>query len=1501
MLHNVFNFHTDYPYNHNQKIYYTKHYPYSVNNNIKQYCTLDNYNYTNNNRNYCSVLNNSESMSIDQPTSLLVHANYRSPNELLFRNVERIKVAKDSVQSPKNTIAPNTSNISYFINLYSNMRSQSQLCSFITNFNRKYVRLKPKSNYNELSFLNSATKQSTSVEGKPSLERALMRKNITELEALGTVKGSWGDALALYDTGATIDVMNSTFAQKYFKDKIQSKPAIKVETANKFRKLSKYVEDDILIGYRMCRARFYLIDDISYDIIVGRNTLNKLGYRLIQVDTEGNPNYSKYTHYADLSHMELPNNDPWYERIAYPIQDIRSDYSQVESRNVLQKTFIGDIPDNALSTLRDMLSKLPTAQHEVDAGTIPNYCADITLQEGAQPYAIKQPYRMHPSLADEAQRQIELLVQAGWIKKSKSPWAAGITFAQKKTGGLRMCMDYRPLNLRIIDHRGNMPDINTLFTQFKGKKRISTLDLKSGYWHIKLNPKHTHLTAFLTPWGLYEWTRLPFGIKTAPLIFQAVMREIFKDMDFVLVYLDDICILSDNLKQHMKHLKLVFKRIQQYNLKLRLDKCQFCVSEINYLGYTINATHYKPTRKYTTKVLNCPVPKSKKELQSFLGMVQWIKRFMPPFEQYSSVLYELTHKHVKWRWGEVHQKSFDRIQNMIRNIQHLHVPDITKPFYIETDASYHALGAVLLQKVNGTLAPVEWCSKSFDKTQINWDIGEKECYAVIHAVEKWKHFLYQHFTIFTDHKNLATLFNYARTFRGNKLWRWALRLQEFSFTVTARPGTEQVLSDYLSRYIITNDDKPHQPKVIVYSDKDTIHSICFDPNILQNYELKAKLATETYCGPTVSPQLTHEYPYQLKYINTPFVSNVNIPEVHNNSKNYIISLATYLAINYRDNPIQIYNSEQTHSVSDNMYHILNNNVDSQTPHLYTLNSNIHIIPMKPNVNNSSISGNTLFVAKTRSYYRNLAQKSNKNNQRQYIETDIATSSDEDIDIQTESQDEVKENEQETFIDSEEQSFDELYSWAKSNYNCQDYIPTIESLKEAQLNDPICYNIKQWIESGQESNNIYFTDLPIAHQNVFNVAKHNLHIKNGIIYYKNQIYCPSSLRFPLLQYIHNSYLHIKFQKMKQLVSQYYWWPYMNADISAVIESCEPCYRCDNTRDHRSQKMTLFAATRVFQYIHIDIVGPFNETENGHKYILTMCDRLSRYLIMTPIKDIKALTVTQAFLTHWVCVFGIPDCVISDQGTQFESTIFQHLMKILNIKKQRTTAYRPQSNGRVERLHREIKKRLRKLATQYGLKFVNKTNDFFVDDWAQFLPIIQFTLNSIPTRATGFAPIQMVLGFQPRFPGNPVWTVDNGQAKPKTFKEYVQWLQGVKSTIIDKSLINQAKYNERRKRYFDATIKPGPTYKIGDIVRYYDPLASSLESKWSDPYTIIEYVNNNPCVVRICNPNDSNETLTMNIDRLCIAHPHVSNSQNNNNNNDQLNSNINHSIPPLENIH
>ena len=180
-----------------------------------------------------------------------------------------------------------------------------------------------------------------------------------------------------------------------------------------------------------------------------------------------------------------------------------------------------------------------------------------------------------------------------------------------------MCMDLRQLNLRMIDQRWVMPKIEDLLNNFKGKKVMSSLDLKSGYWNVKVREEDCEKLAFLTPRGLFEWTRMPFGVKTAPMFFQKAMQKVFEGLDFVQIYLDDIVVLSESEAEHKKHLKIVFERLQQYNLKLRLDKCKFAVKELEYLGYIVSGTHKRPTEEYKGKVINCCRPYNKKSTVLF--------------------------------------------------------------------------------------------------------------------------------------------------------------------------------------------------------------------------------------------------------------------------------------------------------------------------------------------------------------------------------------------------------------------------------------------------------------------------------------------------------------------------------------------------------------------------------------------------------------------------------------------------------------------------------------------------------------------------------------------------------------------------------------------------------------------------------------------------------------------------------------------------------------------
>ena len=598
--------------------------------------------------------------------------------------------------------------------------------------------------------------------------------------------------------------------------------------------------DEINHNSRIIKAKFWLIPNLGYKILIGRNLIHHLGYQLVPIDKDDQVVNTDIVHKADLSHLQLAEDDVFYARINY---DVALDNIKTNTSNET-KTIMGNCSQWLAKNIRQLLHEYRgnIATNEADVGKMPGFQLKIRLKPNAKPFKLNQPYNLHPYHREEAYRQIQVLLNAGWIRPSRSPWAAGITFSAKKNGELRMCIDFRQLNLRIVDERFPMPTMTELLSKFKNKKYLTSIDLKSGYWNIEVAEEDREKLAFITPWGLYEWNRMPFGIKTAPMVFQKAMYKIFEGLDFVLVYLDDIVILSDNEKQHLKHIREVLHRLQRNNIKMRLDKCTFAVSELEYLGHIVNADHQKPTPGYTGKIINCKVPKSKKDVEAFLGLCNWIGRFIPNLSQLTKGLYSLTHKNKHFIWEDEHQKAFDVIKKAIHNIKALRLPDINKTFYVETDASNHSLGAVLLQKdENDVLQPVEWLSKSFDQSQTNWSIGEKECYAAIYAIERWERYLKPNrFILYTDHKNLALLFNFARIFKGNKLWRWALRLQEYSFTVTARPGTAHIVSDYLSRYNhhFRYDTDPPQTKykTIYFRDEEmNIIAECSDiPTYQQN-------------------------------------------------------------------------------------------------------------------------------------------------------------------------------------------------------------------------------------------------------------------------------------------------------------------------------------------------------------------------------------------------------------------------------------------------------------------------------------------------------------------------------------------------------------------------------------------------------------------------------------------------------------------------------------------
>ena len=238
----------------------------------------------------------------------------------------------------------------------------------------------------------------------------------------------------------------------------------------------------------------------------------------------------------------------------------------------------------------------------------------LDLKPGAKSFKYL-PYKTTFTQSDELDKQTDKLLEANFISPSKSEFASPVLMIPKKKINneleWRMCIDYRRLNSMTVKDHYPLPNIQTLYRHFAGKTIFSSLDIRHGYYHILIHPADRYKTAFITHRGLFEFNRMTFGFVNAPAAFQRAMNHIFRDLSFVIVYIDDILILSESEEEHMEHLKLVFERLSDYNLKLRIDKCSFFQTELKYLGFILNATGVRPDPDYVDKVIALKPPDDK--------------------------------------------------------------------------------------------------------------------------------------------------------------------------------------------------------------------------------------------------------------------------------------------------------------------------------------------------------------------------------------------------------------------------------------------------------------------------------------------------------------------------------------------------------------------------------------------------------------------------------------------------------------------------------------------------------------------------------------------------------------------------------------------------------------------------------------------------------------------------------------------------------------------------
>ncbi|WVZ97375.1 hypothetical protein U9M48_042917 [Paspalum notatum var. saurae] len=362
----------------------------------------------------------------------------------------------------------------------------------------------------------------------------------------------------------------------------------------------------------------------------------------------------------------------------------------------------------------------------------------IELLHSTAPIA-KRQYRVAPKEQELIKENIDELLGKGFIRPSSSPWAF-------PDGSRRMCVDYRALNDVTIKNKYPLPRIDDLFDRLQGACVFSKIDLRSGYHQMKIRPSDIPKTAFITGFGLYEYTVMSFGLTNAPAYFMNLMNKVFMEYldKFVVVFIDDILIYSKTEEEHEEHLRLVLQKLRDHKLYAKLSKCEFWLDQVPFLGHIVSKGGIMVDPSKIGGVMDWKVPK--------FGI---LRRFIESFSGIAKPMTSLLEKGVPFNWTKERQAAFDELKKRLTTAPVLTLPDLTKSFTMYCDASKEGLGCVLMQE--GKV--IAYASRQLRKHEVNYPTHDLELAAVVHALKIWRHYLFGNkCEIYTDHKSLKYIF-----------------------------------------------------------------------------------------------------------------------------------------------------------------------------------------------------------------------------------------------------------------------------------------------------------------------------------------------------------------------------------------------------------------------------------------------------------------------------------------------------------------------------------------------------------------------------------------------------------------------------------------------------------------------------------------------------------------------------------------------------------------------
>jgi len=408
------------------------------------------------------------------------------------------------------------------------------------------------------------------------------------------------------------------------------------------------------------------------------------------------------------------------------------------------------------------------------------------------------PFKMREAM----QESVEEFLKMGIIKPSTSPYNSPSLMVAKRDGGFRLVVDFRNLNKAVITDPHPLPRIPQMLEALGAALYFTVLDLLHGFYNLEINAHDQEKTAFSTFDGHWEFRRLPMGLKNSPSVFQRLMQIVLSGClgIYAFIYIDDILVYSNTPEDHLKHLKVIFEKLDKAGLKIKASKCQLFKSEVEYLGYLTGKDGLKVNPRKLTSIKDFPTPVKVRDIQAFLGLVGYFRAFVSRFAERARPLYALLKKEVEWYWGKDQEAALLDLKLCLMQAPVLSFPDFKFPFILTTDASGYAIGAILTQLQDGKEKLIGCASRVLTDVESRYVNTDRETLGVVYGIQAFRSYLWGNkFTVFTDNTAIAAISQHHNSTERRAL-RWYVMLSEYDFELKHRQALTMRHVDALSRY-----------------------------------------------------------------------------------------------------------------------------------------------------------------------------------------------------------------------------------------------------------------------------------------------------------------------------------------------------------------------------------------------------------------------------------------------------------------------------------------------------------------------------------------------------------------------------------------------------------------------------------------------------------------------------------------------------------------------------